>query len=128
MRENQEQIDTLNKYKDDMERDKAILGEQLVEQIKFVQVGQAKIAKRDERIEELEGQVRALEEAYLGREFNDEATQTMAFEFLEGRATRACQTDTTLGIADLQDGPFGPDVRDPTSPVPLKASAQSSEK
>ena len=59
MRKNQDQIDTLNRYKDDMERDKAVLGEQLVEKIAAVQIAEGKLAKRAHRIAELEAQLAA---------------------------------------------------------------------
>lgn len=64
MQENQRKIDILMKYKDDMERDKAVLGEQMVEQIKTIQILENRGNKKDEEIQELKEKIRELDEKY----------------------------------------------------------------
>jgi uncharacterized coiled-coil protein SlyX len=49
------------KYKDDMERDKEILGEQMVEKIKMIQILEARNNKQADSIELLNTKIRELE-------------------------------------------------------------------
>ena len=64
MADNQSKIDMLMKYKGDMERDKAILGEQMVEKIQIIQVLESKNRKLEGMAEESKEKVRRLEDQF----------------------------------------------------------------
>ena len=60
--DNQNKIDTLMKYKDDMERDKAILGEQMVEKIQTIMVLESRNKRLEASVEEGKEKIRRLED------------------------------------------------------------------
>mmetsp|Transcript_21919 Transcript_21919/g.34054 ORF Transcript_21919/g.34054 Transcript_21919/m.34054 type:complete len:142 (+) Transcript_21919:2550-2975(+) len=77
---NKEKIDLLSKYKDDMERDKAMLGQQMVENIQKIQIQENKLKKKDDRIHHLEAKVKKFQEKYASKTYYDKATQTFELD------------------------------------------------
>lgn len=60
--DNKNKIETLMKYKDDMERDKAILGEQMVEKIQTIMVLESRNKRLEASLEDGKEKIRRLED------------------------------------------------------------------
>jgi hypothetical protein len=71
----------LNKYKDDMQRDKALLGEQMVDLMQQLQVGQSRNQKLEYANEQLQSEVAEMKRKYILNSKEEQGTQTYDFEF-----------------------------------------------
>lgn len=65
IKKNQKQIDMLNSYKDDLERDNAQRGARVTELIKEVQITEGRIARKNQDINDLKHRIREMEDKYI---------------------------------------------------------------
>ena len=94
MKFNQDKLAMLDKYKDDMERDAALKGEELMNEIRKVQIEQARNKELENVNKELQNTIKELEDRYVNIGKLESGTQTHDFDFPAKKISFAsCQTD-----------------------------------